>query len=164
MVFFFALLMVFGVSPFTKKPSRQPSPVEVVFRRSPRVGGLVLRQGSEGDRTRRSRGARSKKGPECGRPTCAAVTTWTPPNSTRAERRNYFLTMPRLIFKTAKRRCWREGCLQAGALTARTEARCGSAVSVTAPQRRCRQRHIVRSFIPPKRGSRVRIVWVNRIK
>jgi len=34
MVFFFtALLCVFCPSPFTKKRSRQPSPVEVLFRR-----------------------------------------------------------------------------------------------------------------------------------
>ena len=40
-LFFSALLCVFCPSPFTKKRSRQPSPVEVLFRRSPRVGGLV---------------------------------------------------------------------------------------------------------------------------
>ena len=64
----------------------------------------------------------------------------------------------------AERLGWRERCLQAGALTARTNARCGLAVSVTAPQRQGRQRHIVRSFIPPQRGSRVRMVGAIRIK
>ena len=33
MLFFSALLCVFCPSPFTKKRSRQPSPVEVLFRR-----------------------------------------------------------------------------------------------------------------------------------
>jgi hypothetical protein len=51
----------------------------------------------------------------------------------------------------AKRRRWREGCLRPGALTARTGARCGSAVSVTGKQRPGRQRNIVRPFIPWRR-------------
>jgi hypothetical protein len=43
----------------------------------------------------------------------------------------------------AERRSWREGCLRTGALTARTSARCGSAVSVTVKQRDSTQCHIV---------------------
>jgi hypothetical protein len=58
-LFFSALHCVFCPSPFMKERKPQPSPVEVVFRRSPRVGGLVLRRGSEGDgekrRVRKSR-------------------------------------------------------------------------------------------------------------
>ena len=50
--------------------------------------------------------------------------------------------------KTAERRSWREGCLQTGALTARTNARCGIAVSVTVQQRDSTQRHIVRHLLP----------------
>ena len=50
--------------------------------------------------------------------------------------------------KTAERRRWREGCRQAGALTARTNARCGIAVSVTVQQRDSTQRHIVRHLLP----------------
>ena len=60
-----------------------------------------------------------------------------------AKRANYFPIQPRQIFKPAERRSWRAGCLQAGALTARTSARCGFAVSVTAPQRDDAQLHIV---------------------
>ena len=48
----------------------------------------------------------------------------------------------KLQFK-AERRRWREGCLRTGALTARTSARCGLAVSVTVKQRDSTQRHIV---------------------
>src|SRR5258706_15306745 len=47
-----------------------------------------------------------------------------------------------LITIQAQRRGWREGWLQAGALTARTSARGGLAVSGTVPPRDCTKRHI----------------------
>jgi hypothetical protein len=65
---------------------------------------------------------------------------------------------------SAKRSGWREGCLQAGAVSALTLRPCQPAINVTAPQPDDRQRHIVRSFIPPQRGSRVRKVRAKRIK
>ena len=48
--------------------------------------------------------------------------------------------------KTAERRRWREGCLQTGAMTARTNARCGLAVSVTVRQRDCHTTPYCASF------------------
>ena len=58
--------MVFGVSPFTRKLSRQPSPVEVLFRRSHEWAGWSCGEAVRATGREQRRGARSKKGPECG--------------------------------------------------------------------------------------------------
>jgi len=60
-------MMVFGVSPFTRKPSRQPSPVGVVFRGKPRGAGWFCGEAVRATGREQRRGARSKKGPESGK-------------------------------------------------------------------------------------------------
>ena len=59
--FFSALLCVFCPSPFTKKRSWQPSPVEVLFRRSHEWAGWYFRRRREGDGEKRWA---EKAGPE----------------------------------------------------------------------------------------------------
>ena len=152
-----------------KKRKPQPSPVEVVFRRSPRGAGWSW---ADAMRAMERNAESEKAGPE----NEAADTKNRFPIYERSEptifqRRplgdgrglasglggGFGASRPGCSY-SAKRLRWRERCLQAGALTAtrRGQSRAAGgrreAISVTVKQRGYTQRHIVRIFIPaPKR-------------
>ena len=154
-----------------KKRKPQPSPVEVVFRRSPRGAGWSW---ADAMRAMERNAESEKAGPE----NEAADTKNRFPIYERSEptifqRRplgdgrglasglgggasrtgEHGESRPGCSF-SAKRLRWRERCLQAGALiaTRRGQSRAGwgirEAISVTVQQRCVTQRHIVRPFIP----------------
>ena len=71
---------------------------------------------------------------------------------------------PTTLLKPAERRRWREGCPPTGALIARTNARCGLAISVTVQRRDWHTTPHCLTLIPRRRVPARGVVGAKRIK
>ena len=111
-LFFTELTRVCRLSPFTKKRNRQPSCVEVVFRRCRAKAGWFCGDAVRVRGRRRWTGKRDLETPGLSSAASKPIPCLLSQLQTRTDSK-----------RLAARRRWHEGCLRTGAMTARTSAK-----------------------------------------